>query len=518
MIDAGLEVADELVRLEVLADDLDLGAVRGLDVEFTDVEIRRETPRPGLAHLYVEQGVVATSVDVADLPLGPLVLDRAPEDFLTHLDREVTPLRPASNPIVAVQVDGRWYLSHWYSIAENARLVADLPLPDSGRRPASIGAETPAEAVSGLFDELLRLDVQRMIGMLDPVEAAALYDYAPLFLDDVTANANDLLDSLGDDGWVWAIEELSLSSVADGDRARVTIERVEFGAANDAGHTLDVEFSPDHVRFALNSADFWGEPYSVEWESAGECFTMTYEDSVDGGTEEVCGEDLVGPLPAGLTGTFADSTSTTSVTLSLHRVDGRWFISPTDTVADLVIDALRELEPDGVADLVDSFSELVASPGSSWGRTLGRDAGSVFLDSGDDAASPEFLDAENLDLLVDTNGLQFATDDDFGIEAGWWLPELDVAVGRGVYGTFTTGSGDASVVVYEMAPLQTTLGDAFGDLAPPVDLGLQEEVVFTPGPIDKGVLVAVSGSRLTFVGSWGADLADMESLLLAQLG
>jgi len=514
LVQAGLDVADELRRLEVLADHLDLGAVDGLDLDFDGVEFRRETPRPGIAHLFVEQGMVTATVAVADLPLGSVIRDRAPADFLSFTETGVTDIRPTT-PIVAVQRDGRWYLSLWYTIAESSRLDRDLPLPDIGRRPASIGAESPEDAVEGLLDELLRLDVRRMIGMLDPEEASALYDYSPLFLDQATSSANDLLDSLGDDGWVWAIESLTLTSSVDGDHARVSIDGIDFAAVNEAGHSLDVEISGDRARLALVSADFWGEPFSVEWASSGDCFTVTAVEGDASSTEELCSQDLIGSVPAGIRSSLADSSD---LILSLHRIDGRWFVSPTNTVADLMIDALAELDPDGLGEMIDSFAELFEGGNDGW------DVAITPALPGDEAVAPsrqdQLLGADNLDLLVGVADPLFLVDDDVGAELEWWLPALRADVERGIYASVETDSGDAALVVYELAaPLEGSLVDLLGDGAVADESStLPADLVQATDRFGEVIWVAVRGQKLAFVGSYGADVDDMRSILVGQFG
>jgi hypothetical protein len=519
LFQAGLDTADELVRLDVLAADLDFGGLRGVELEFVDLEIRRETPRAGLAHLFVDGGAVTASVDVGSLPLGSIITDRAPEDFLTFSDREVTVIQRAPGPIVTVERDGRWYLSLWYSVAENARIAVDQGLPDPGRRPTSIGGATPEAAVEGFFDELTRLDVRRMIGMLDPVEAEALYDYSPLFLDQATSSANELLDSLGDEGWVWVIDDLALTSTVDGARAQVSITGLVFSATNDAGHTLDLEFSADHVRFALSSADFWGEPYSVDVESEGDCFTVAYSDAESAGTEETCSDEVLAPLGSGVLGSFNQSES---IALSLHRVDERWFISPTGTVTDLYLAMLRDLDPDALAEMIDGFEGIFESFDESSMAFPGLfDSGRPPIEFEEDQARAEPTgEANNLDLVVGVMDLSFTYDDNTGAELKWWLPQLEApTINRGVYASVETESGEAALVVYELsappvAPLEDMLtGDWLsGTSASSVPF------LYVQDAFGDDVMVAVEGTRLVIVGTYGATLTDMERLLVSQFG
>ena len=61
--------------------------------------------------------------------------------------------------LTAVEVDGRWYLSVFFTAAEQARLSADQPpdIPESGIEPS--GGEHPEDALDELFDGLENLAV-----------------------------------------------------------------------------------------------------------------------------------------------------------------------------------------------------------------------------------------------------------------------------------------------------------------------------------------------------------------------
>ena len=500
LVGAGLHLADELARLELSADDLGLAAFRGFDLNIAAVEIRRETPRNGVAHLFLESGVVTASIDGADLVFGPIVGEQVLADFFTFADGDVTAIQPASMPIVAVEREGRWYLSLWYTVAENVRLNRNLALPDLARRPAAIGGETPEDAVLGLLDEVVRLDVRRMIGMLDPVEASALYDYSPLFLDEVVTSANELLNSLGDEGWSWAFEDLVLSSSVDGDDARVAIESVDFAASSDAGSSLDLEIRADHLRFVLDSADFWGDPYSVVGETVGDCLIVTYKDPVLSQTKETCAE-LLGDQRQ-----LTDSPRQPSgLSLNLHRVDGRWFISPTATLANAVVDMLAGYGPRAML--------VYFWPGG----TIAHDQ--VIAPSLVDSAR-SFESLENLDLLVDGPVAAFAYDDNLGAELQYWLPEIELSVDRGIYVSVDTGDGQLALVVYELAkPIEGSLEDLFaGDASVSESSDWPVVVLEVEDAFGEVALVAVDGTRFVLVGGYGAELSLMEAQLVAQLG
>ncbi len=348
LVQAGFDLSEELVRLEVLAGDFDLEALAGIDVEFAGVDVRAEIPRSGIAHLYVEGGSATASVDVSEMPLGRLLLDRFPADWLDVTESDTATMTPTETPVVAIERDGRWYLSLWYTVAENARLAADADHPDRGRRPPRIGGESPEEAVGLLLEEALRLDIRRMIGMLDPEEAAALYDYAPLFLDAATATANETLQALRDDGWEWELESVTLDQVAStDDTATVAIEALDFAARTQEA-SLDVEFEANSVRIAYQGLDYWDEPEGFELVSDSECFTMTFTDFAGTQSEHVCVDDM---LPPGLDASvLTPLTDLGSIGIVTHLVDDRWYISPIRTGTETYLTILRSMSPEPGAD------------------------------------------------------------------------------------------------------------------------------------------------------------------------
>ncbi len=88
--------------------------------------------------------------------------------------------------------DGRWYLSAFYSIAETMRHDAGDPdIPTAGV--ALNGGDSPEAAMDHMLDAVAGLDLDKVIGALNPDEFEALQRYAPLFTDD----AQQALDDAG---------------------------------------------------------------------------------------------------------------------------------------------------------------------------------------------------------------------------------------------------------------------------------------------------------------------------------
>lgn len=514
MFDAGFAFLDELVRLEVLADDFDAAAIDGIDLSLAGPELTVERPRDDLARIYIGGGVFDAGVDVADLPLGRRVLEQLSPEQLDHTERQTEILAPQDTPFVAVQRDGRWYLSYWYTAAENIRLEADAPLPDPLDRPAAIGAASPEEAAARFLEEAVRLDVARMIGMLDPEEAAALYDYAPLFLDDAAAAANGLLQSAEDAGWAWGFDELVFRADTDGDLATVFLERLTFSAGGETG-SASITIADEALSAELTLIDeFWGE--ETTWSVVGGadgCFTVTISSGDQTEQIDSCDDD-----------TFTIESPALDLQefgVVARQVDGRWYLSPMRTVFDAMIAAVEQVEGD---ELDSVFGQALFLPGMVLGDDLPATDGFVTTDEHvviDDFATT----LENGHLLADDLEIEFAYDLDpeqAGWELGFFAPGLErVEVERGVYATVDGGLGEVAIVVVQVADdaqAGQVLIDLLGglDSAEPLESPDGIRFRFTDEYGDP-VFVDSRNRVITVVGVYGADAEAANAVFEQQL-
>ena len=382
MIDAGVAVVEELIRLDVFADTLDLEAVDGIDLQFDDVVVRVDEVRPGLAHLFIESGTATTSLDGAAVPFGPLITDRVDGDDLAVEEGTSTELEATTTPIVAVERDGRWYLSLWYTAAENARIESGLPLPDAADRLAEIGADTPERAVEDFVAALEELDLATMIGMLDPLEAAALYDYGSLFVADGQRAADEFLAEVRGEGWSWDVTELDLRAETDGNQATVFVQRLAMAAEGDDA-AFDATFTPDRAEVGIESPEV-----QMEMLVEGDCITMTFDEGDGPETERTCTDDLLDDAGLGSlgTGAFGGITTIDDLGIVTREVGGRWYISPIRTGSEMVLASLRALDADLVAATVDGIADLFRDPfafESSFESSFGGGDDFGFDDGGD---------------------------------------------------------------------------------------------------------------------------------------
>jgi len=334
MRDPARKLVSELRRIEVLSGDADLSSVGGLDVVVEDVSVDvDETNVEDIALIRVNFEGTA-SVDGEALPIGDLILDNA-EVERAALDVDAAPTTEVALPLVAVREEGRWYVSAFYSVAELARQQArpESEIPTEGVAP--IGAESPEEAVDGMIQAVIELNLEGVVARLNPDEFEALQRYAPLFLDDAQRDLDE--------------------AVAEAD-VDIEVTGIEYDVTGD-GDTRQV----------LPTA------FTVEASAEGESATIELTDGcvlIDSDEQTVNTCELVDDLPEledifddpqpvqnfldQLEATFSDFDAPGIV---VKEVDGGWYVSPMATGAAAMLSVVRALDRDEIENLQESFAD-----------------------------------------------------------------------------------------------------------------------------------------------------------------
>ncbi len=528
MIDAGIEIVEELVRLDIFDDSLNLGSVDGIDLEFSNLEIDVTEVRPGLAHIFLDSGRVRVTVDGSEFPLGSLITDRIDAETLDRQESTSSRIEPTDVPIVAVQRDGRWYLSLWYSVAENARLALDEPLPDPADRPVAIGGDTPELTIEMLIGAATDVDLATMIGLLDPQEAAALYDYAPLFLDEAQDSADDALEELRRQGWQWAVTDLRLSSESSGALSTVFVDGLSFEASGPEG-SVEADYSATRSRFWFES-----DGDAVEIIAEGDCVSMTFVDSYETQNESYCTSDIAeeAGLEALTSGAFANLQSLSTPGIVVREVGGRWYVSPLRTGAKSTIDVLRNIEPDTLAETVDALIDFARDP-FAFGTDPFESSDFTFDDdfavpefnttttsSFDEFDFPEFTEA-NRDLLSPDLEYFFVYDfvDSFRSDPWFtWLTFPDeMPFGEGVLANAFLGD-ESYVDVVVMTEIPFESDQAFADWLGAA-LVVDGDLTYVRAETDWGTefVAARSGDGIVLIGLYDGFTAAAVDALRTQL-
>ncbi|MGD9999257.1 MAG: hypothetical protein AB7U39_20240, partial [Ilumatobacteraceae bacterium] len=183
-----IRTVDNLKRLEVLSEDASLDGVAGIDIKFADVTVREEkTNVDDIVNIFLS-GSATGSVNGDEVPIGDLILEEAFGGERPDMSSEPETDEFSDVPMTVVERDGRWYLSAFYTAAEQAR--GDRDIPEQGTAPR--GADEPEQAIDLVLDSIEQLDLEQLVAALDPTEAEALQRYAPLFLGDAQAELDDI--------------------------------------------------------------------------------------------------------------------------------------------------------------------------------------------------------------------------------------------------------------------------------------------------------------------------------------
>lgn len=348
------DIATQLQRVEVLDKSADLSKVGGLDINVKLTTVKADIINGGsggdadIADVTIA-GTASASVNGSKVPIGGLLTDNgvtvpdasAPE---TSFDSS-TANKGAGSVIAAVKKDGRWYVSLFYSIAENARRDAkqDVPAASAAVKPA--GATTPQKAMDAFLTAVTSVDTEAIIAALDPNEAEALQRYAPLFLSD----AKGAIDSAKKD---FSIDITDTS---------YTVNKI------DGSH---VGIVPKTLNATVKSTNSAGDRQTTTIEINDGCVKVT----ANGTTQNSCdlsdsqiNDTVKNELPSGgdpaklttLIDDFKKAFDDLSVKgITMTQVGGKWFVSPIGTTLDVTVDVLKALDKTEIQTIIDDFKAL----------------------------------------------------------------------------------------------------------------------------------------------------------------
>jgi hypothetical protein len=327
------DLVSELRRIEVLSEDADLASIGGVDIRLEDESVQVEqTNVDDIVNLRIT-GRGSASVDGEELPIGDLLLDNEADP--SELTTEASEPEEFEVPLAAVRRDGRWYVSAFYTIAEAARQesedVADIPAEGI----TAVGGDSPEDAMDNMIDGIEALDLEGIIGSLDPEEFEALQRYAPLFIDDAQRDLDET-------------------------EAAITIDDPEYSVSG-SGDTRSVGI--DYLRVTVDIED---DPGVITLDNG--CWTVEAREDTINSCE--LGDDL-----SQLEDLFDDPEPVRRVIdafrtafedyenpgFTVKQVEGKWFLSPIATVAEQLLAVLEAVDREEVEDLIAAIEEVVES-------------------------------------------------------------------------------------------------------------------------------------------------------------
>ena len=325
------DATNELKRLKVLDSSADPKALSGIQVKTENLTFDEAGAEQVNDHVTITKltaGTITITSDFTKLPLAKEFLDEAmpggarpSRSTDTETINIADEVRKNGEPIriATVKVDGAWYPSLLYTIADYALKDAHQKWPSTSI-PAN-GAASPNEAVKQTLQAALDSDVRRVIELLPPDEMGALHDAGPAIVNaigDAKPSGAKVLDL-----------QTQTSPVTGGTRATLTSVKIE---AN-------------------------GEQYTVT--KNGDCYEATGE----GRTQRMCADDIAGQLE-GEIGTSLPSSVTDvlrhlssgllgqGIGIVTTEVSGKYYVSPLRTVVEGGMTVLRSLQPGDITALV----------------------------------------------------------------------------------------------------------------------------------------------------------------------
>lgn len=332
-----VQLVEELNRLEIL-EGASLSELEGVEFDFEDLEMESEEVADDIARVTITGGTAIYRADPSELPLGDFVTDLIGDERGEPTSEETTlPAEGAEDDqITTVKRDGTWYVSIGYTTAENARRDSGRSLDDIGPGIEADGADSPEAAVDELLTAATELDVRRMVELLPPGEMGAVQRYSGLFLDDAEDAASD---AKGD--FEVELGEADYEVRGSGDRRTVLVSIPSFRAAFEEG---EVHYEDGCARF----------------------------DGPDAPNQELCKGDNPFELFEGLGGfgealegleppKLSITDDPPEIGIVVTEVDGQWYVSPTGTMLEAVVQTLAALEPEDLDAIVAWVQDLQAT-------------------------------------------------------------------------------------------------------------------------------------------------------------
>ncbi|MGW5051800.1 flagellar basal body protein FliL [Actinokineospora sp. NPDC004072] len=321
------QTTEELVRLEVYKPGVDPNKMTGFELKaenlkFDDAAAEKVNDRITITKLI--GGTVTVTSDMSQLPYTeefieaafPRGMNARPQTETVDIAKEIADNGGEPIRIATVNVDGEWYPSLFYTLADYALLEANLEWPAQAI-PAN-GADSPGEAVRQLADAALAADLERVIELLPPDEMGVLHDVGPVL-----------------------VEQAGQLDPAPARIINLTTE------------TADVDGG---TKVLLKELEVETEGQTVKITKDGECYAA----EVQGERQQICADDLAAEIggsgmpPAvekALTGLVKGMMANTGVVTV--EVDGKWYVSPIRSLTDVMVTALQSLEAEDVRALLE---------------------------------------------------------------------------------------------------------------------------------------------------------------------
>ena len=198
-----------------------------------------------------------------------------------------------------------------------------------------------------------------MKAQVDQAEYGDLFHPAPMFLDGAQTSIDDLDAKI-------SFSDIKFSVTGDGDRRIVAVD----------GFSMKADIGGSHVTV----------------ETKGDCVEITADDtttntcdavdSIDAalGSLGLDNNDDIKALVKTVQDAFADLGPTG---ITVQKVDGKWFVSPVGTIADILLAELTALDKGELTDIINGAKKV----SESIGETIFASGGGIDIGGSDDSGS-----------------------------------------------------------------------------------------------------------------------------------
>ena len=335
--DLNTDIIGELKRLEVLSPEAAADTLTGTKISVSGLTFdgTDEVINENLRIVKLTAGTITVASDPNAIPLS----DAFKEQFGSEID-QAQPQSQTVNiadavaendgqpiRVATVQRDGKWYVSLFYSIADNAVHEAGLANPTAADYIAPQGLGSPEEAVNALIKASTAGNLEDVIAILPPDEMGVLHDYGKVFID--AAGAGDLGSEMQDLGFTIDDVSWDVTDVTGG--KKVSIKSLTVSAE---GQTVSIERDGDSLTVKVPD-----QPV----------ITLD-QDTIDTYLADSLGTE--GIDQQGLDIIKREFNQLLGLGFVTVEVDGQYYVSPVRSVADIFISLLKGLEPGDVEYLI----------------------------------------------------------------------------------------------------------------------------------------------------------------------
>jgi hypothetical protein len=335
--DLNTDIITELKRLEVLSPAASADSMTGTTITVSGLTMdgTDETINDHLHIVKLTGGTITIASDPSAIPLsesfkqafGDQIDQAQPQSQTINIADAVAKNGGQPIRVATVKRGDQWYVSLFYTIADNAVHQAGLANPTSSI-PAD-GQASPEDAVNTFIDKAAKGDLAGVIGVLPPDEMGVLHDYGQVLIDQ--ADAGNLSSSAKDLGVDISNVTWAESDVTGGKKLSIKTMTVTAD-----GQTVTIENDPAKGSITVSLPD---QP------------TVTLDqDTIDTYLADAVGTDGLDQQALDIIKReFKQVIGTGLVTV---QVDGKWYVSPIRSVSDIFVSLLKGLEPGDIDYLI----------------------------------------------------------------------------------------------------------------------------------------------------------------------